>query len=65
MTAMAIQFPTAPPETYTRQQINDKLTYWAEHLREHRAGTTSPLTLKEISAQLDRWLDELNALRGR
>lgn len=67
---MAINLPGAPnkatePSTYTAQQIRDKLVYWSEHLREHNAGTNSVITRLEIRTQLDRWLDELLALRGR
>lgn len=67
---VAINFPAhaalnwpmpAPP---TPQQITDKLTYWAELLRENTdAGTV--VTRIEITTQLDRWLDELVQQRGQ
>lgn len=58
----AVAWPNeAPP---TPQQISDKLVYWREHLLEH-GHTTSPLTRIEITAQLDRWLDERVNQRGQ
>lgn len=61
----ALDGTTWTQPAYTRQQIVDKLTYWTEHLLEHRAGTNSVITALEIRVQLDRWLDERLALRGR
>lgn len=51
-------------DAHTRQHVTDRLTYWREHLLEHQAGSNLP-TGPEIRRQLDRWLDELNDIRGR
>jgi hypothetical protein len=57
--------PAFEREAYTKQQINDRLTVWREHLLEAKAGTTNcTLTVAEIRRELDRWLDELSELRG-
>lgn len=56
--------PPAEPTTYTKKQVEDKLSYWAEHRKEWFAGTNTPLTLTEINGQLDRWLGELSDLIG-
>lgn len=58
--------PEWPAEAFTLQQIRDKLTYWSEHLLEHKQGTANCcLTLSEILRELDRWLDARLDLRGR
>lgn len=55
----------AEPEIFTRQQVEDKLRYWIEHLRELDAGTSNtPLSRGYIAGQIDYWLEELNTLIG-
>lgn len=56
--------PRPEPEVFTREQVELKLAIWSEHLREFEAGTNSTLTRREILANIDRWLDELNTLIG-
>lgn len=53
----------APNHPVGERHIRDRLTYWREHLLEHKRGESNPiLTIAEIRRELDRWLDELNAL---
>lgn len=55
----------AESSQYTKQQILDKLTYWREHLLEHKQGVNTILVRHEIDRELDRWLDALLALKER
>lgn len=50
---------------YTLKQIEDKFIYWTEHFIEMKAGTNCVITRAEITEQINRWLDERLALRGR
>lgn len=56
----------APPEPLTGTEIKDKLTYWSEHLIEHKRGDSNvSLTLGEIRGQLDKYLDLFIEWQGR
>jgi len=49
-----------PSPAHSEQEIRDKLVYARELLMEHDRGLTNKtLTRREITAQLDRWLEEL------
>lgn len=49
-----------PNPTHSEQEVRDGLTYCRELLREHDADLTNKvLTRAEITARLDKWLEEL------
>lgn len=53
-------------EAFTRQHVMDKLAHWRELLLQHDEGLTNCLlTRDEITRTIDKWLDELNEIRGR
>lgn len=48
------------------QLVKDKLTYWRERLMEHDRGLTNKtMSRKEITGNLDHWLDVKWALEHR